>query len=92
MDLAGRSLIVGAGGSITVIERVSSYPPLNPHFHTLFLDGVYASAQQPEGSDAASSAPLFHPAPKPTSGSSVSSRGPVFSGEGESTDWPEIPD
>jgi len=39
---------------------------LNPHFHTLFLDGVYAPPPQSEASDAAPSAPLFQAAPKPT--------------------------
>ena len=39
---------------------------LNPHFHTLFLDGVYVPSQNAEAPDAAPSAPLFYPAPKPT--------------------------
>jgi len=53
-------------GSVTVIQRASSDLRLNPHFHTLFLDGVYVPTQQPETPDAESPAPLFHPAPKPT--------------------------
>jgi len=38
-----RSNIGGKTGSVTVIQRSSSDLRLNPHFHTLFLDGVYAS-------------------------------------------------
>jgi hypothetical protein len=57
----------GKIGSVTVIQRASSDLRLNPHFHTLFLDGVYVPAQCPsEGSHAAPSAPLFQAAPKPT--------------------------
>ena len=38
-----RHNIGGKTGSVTVIQRASSDLRLNPHFHTLFLDGVYAS-------------------------------------------------
>lgn len=53
-------------GSVTVIQRASSDLRLNPHFHTLFLDGVYVSPQQSETSDATPSTPLFQAALKPT--------------------------
>jgi hypothetical protein len=46
-------------GAVTVIQRASSDLRLNPHFHTLFLDGVYHPG--PEGE-----APVFQTAPKPT--------------------------
>ena len=35
-------------GSVTVIQRVSSDLRLNPHFHTLFRDGVYVLPENPE--------------------------------------------
>ena len=60
-----RQLPEGRTGSITVIQRASSDLRLNPHFHTLFLDGVYVTVQS-EDSDGSTAAPLFHPAPKPT--------------------------
>ena len=53
-------------GSVTVIQRASSDLRLNPHFHTLFLDGVYVLSQNPEAAVAAPFTPIFHPAPKPT--------------------------
>jgi len=43
----------GRTGSVTVIQRVGSALNLNPHFHTLFLDGVFVRV-----SDGAVS---FHP-------------------------------
>jgi hypothetical protein len=54
-----RGLRGGACGAVAVIQRGSSDLRLNPHFHLLFLDGVYL----PDGPDGA---PLFHPAPGPT--------------------------
>ena len=45
-------------GSVTVIQRFNSALGANPHFHTLFLDGVYTF---PVGR-----APVFHPTPAPT--------------------------
>lgn len=35
-------------GSVTVIQRASSDLRLNPHFHTLFLDGAYRSDSEDE--------------------------------------------
>ena len=44
-------------GAIAVIQRFNSAAAASPHFHTLFLDGVFSFA--PGG------APLFHPTPAP---------------------------
>jgi len=46
-------------GGLTVIQRASSDLRCNPHFHTVFLDGVYVRDQQ-------GGAPVFHPAPPPS--------------------------
>jgi hypothetical protein len=43
---------------VTVIQRFNSALGANPHFHTVFLDGVYTF---PVGR-----APVFHPTPAPT--------------------------
>jgi len=45
-------------GSLTVVQRFGSALGLNIHFHTLVLDGVYAT--QPDGKL------LFHPLPAPS--------------------------
>ncbi|MEO6096996.1 MAG: transposase zinc-binding domain-containing protein [Fibrobacteria bacterium] len=45
-------------GSVTVIQRASSDLRLNPHFHTLFLDGAYRPGSEGEH-------PVFEPAPRP---------------------------
>jgi len=45
-------------GAVTVIQRFNSALGASPHFHTLFLDGVYSF---PLGR-----APVFHPTPGPT--------------------------
>jgi hypothetical protein len=57
---ARRQGVVGAikTGAVTVIQRFNSALGANPHFHTLFLDGVYTF---PIGR-----APVFHPTPAPT--------------------------
>jgi len=54
-----RQGVVGAlkTGAVTVIQRFNSALGANPHFHTLFLDGVYTL---PVGR-----APVFHPTPAP---------------------------
>jgi hypothetical protein len=39
----------GETGTVTVIQRANSDLRLNPHLHTIFLDGVY-SQYQPEAS------------------------------------------
>jgi hypothetical protein len=49
----------GKCGAVTVTQRASSDLRLNPHFHTLFLDGVYVQGSE-EGD-----APVFHPAAPP---------------------------
>ena len=49
-------------GGVTVIQRASSDLRLNPHFHTLFLDGVYV--RDSERDDHAP--PVFHQAPPPS--------------------------
>jgi hypothetical protein len=35
---------IGKSGAVVVVQRCSSDLKLNPHFHALFLDGVYRSA------------------------------------------------
>ena len=57
---ARRQGVVGAikTGAVTVIQRFNSALGANPHFHTLFADGVYSF---PVGR-----APVFHPTPAPT--------------------------
>jgi hypothetical protein len=45
-------------GSVTVIQRASSDLRLNPHFHTLFLDGAYQAGSEGE-------APVFESASTP---------------------------
>jgi len=37
-----RGLPTGESGALTVIQRANSDLRLNPHFHTVFLDGVYS--------------------------------------------------
>jgi len=41
-----RGLGGGKSGAVTVVQRVSSDLRLNPHFHTLALDGVYLENEQ----------------------------------------------
>ena len=45
-------------GAVTVIQRFNSALGASPHFHTLFLDGVYSFTL--------GRAPVFHPTPGPT--------------------------
>ena len=54
-----RGLPTGESGALTVIQRANSDLRLNPHFHTVFLDGVYS----PDGDGRGQ---MFHPAPGPT--------------------------
>ena len=54
-----RDLPAGETGAVTVIQRANSDLRLNPHLHTVFLDGVYAP-------DRGSRGQMFHPAPTPT--------------------------
>ena len=56
--LAALGVPGGQCGAVTVIQRAASDLRLNPHFHTLFLDGVYAPG--PDGSR------VFHQAPTPS--------------------------
>ncbi len=59
----------GKNGAVTVIQRASSDLRLNPHFHTLFLDGVYLPSQAVKASAGVASdgeAPAFAEAPMPT--------------------------
>jgi hypothetical protein len=44
---------------VTVIQRANSDLRLNPHLHTIFLDGVYAPDRDGKGK-------MFHPAPAPS--------------------------
>ena len=55
---AERSLHAGETGAVTVIQRANSDLRLNPHLHTIFLDGVYAPDGDGKGQ-------IFHPAPAP---------------------------
>jgi hypothetical protein len=56
---ADRGLPGGQCGSVTAIHRASSDIRCDPHFHCLFLDGVYAPDGDGKGQ-------MFHPAPAPT--------------------------
>jgi hypothetical protein len=57
--LLERNLPNGETGAVTVIQRANSDLRLSPHFHCLFLDGVYAPDQ--DGKTL-----IFHPAPAPS--------------------------
>jgi hypothetical protein len=54
-----RGLPAGESGAVTVIQRANSDLRLNPHLHTIFLDGVYAPDRDGKGK-------MFHPAPAPS--------------------------
>jgi hypothetical protein len=54
-----RGLPAGETGALTVIQRANSDLRLSPHFHTLFLDGVYSADRDGKGR-------MFHPAPGPS--------------------------
>ncbi len=54
-----RGLPPGETGAVTVIQRANSDLRLNPHLHTIFLDGVYSPDPDGKGQ-------MFHPAPAPT--------------------------
>jgi hypothetical protein len=45
--MRGRGIEGGKSGAVTAVQRVSSDFRLNPHLHTLGLDGVFA--EQPDG-------------------------------------------
>jgi hypothetical protein len=55
-EAAGSGAPDGECGAVTVIQRANSDLRLNPHFHVLQLDGVYAPGRD-------GGAPIFHPAP-----------------------------
>ena len=55
-----RHLSGSKGGAVTTVQRVSSDLRLNPHFHTLCLDGVYVEDED--------SKLIFHPLPCLTNG------------------------
>jgi len=54
-----RGLPSGETGAVTAIQRTSSDLRLSPHFHTLYLDGLYSPDRDGKGL-------MFHPAPAPT--------------------------
>jgi hypothetical protein len=54
-----RGLPAGETGAVTVIQRANSDLRLNPHLHTIFLDGIYAPDGDGKGQ-------MFHPALVPT--------------------------
>jgi hypothetical protein len=71
----------GGPGAVTVIQRANSDLRLNPHFHTVFLDGVYSpdreGARKARGAGRGRCGPevpeggdnrvqMFHPAAAPT--------------------------
>lgn len=47
----------GRGGAVTVVQRCSADVKLNPHLHSVVLDGVFTAAPEPDAK------PLFHPLP-----------------------------
>jgi hypothetical protein len=53
-----RGLPAGETGAVTVIQRANSDLRLNPHLHTIILDGLYAADRDGKGQ-------MFHPAPAP---------------------------
>ena len=46
---AARGLPDGETGAVTVIQRANSDLRLSPHFHTLFLDGLYSADRDGKG-------------------------------------------
>jgi hypothetical protein len=54
-----RGLPDGETRAVTVIQRANSDLRLSPHFHTLFLDGVFSADIDGKGR-------MFHPAPTPS--------------------------
>jgi len=54
-----RGLPDGETGAVTAIQRANGDLRLSPHFHTLFLDGVFGPDRDGKGR-------MFHPAPGPT--------------------------
>jgi hypothetical protein len=77
---AERGLPAGETGAVTVIQRANSDLRLNPHLHTIFLDGVYSpdgeGARKARGVGRGRCGPevpeggdgngrMFHPAPAP---------------------------
>jgi len=56
---AERGLPNGETGAVTVIQRANSDLRLDPHLHTIFLDGLYSLDGDGKGQ-------MFHPAPAPT--------------------------
>ena len=48
---ADRGLRAGQGGAVTAIQRASSDLRCNPHFHTLFLDGLCGAPHRPSYAD-----------------------------------------
>jgi hypothetical protein len=54
-----RGLPEGETGAVTAIQRANSDLRLSPHFHSLFLDGLYGPDRDGRGL-------MFHPAPAPS--------------------------
>jgi hypothetical protein len=54
-----RGLPPGETGAVAVIQRANSDLRLNPHVHSIFLDGVYSADRDGKGL-------MFHPAPAPS--------------------------
>jgi hypothetical protein len=54
--------VVGHGGAVTVVQRTSADLRLNPHYHAIVLDGVFAPGEPGEGGRAQ----VFHALPSLT--------------------------
>jgi len=50
--------VTGQSGAITVLQRTSADLRLNPHWHSVVLDGVFVPGSEP------GAAPVFHPLPE----------------------------
>jgi hypothetical protein len=57
MEIEGA--VGGRGGAVTVVQRTSADLKLNPHLHSVFLDGVFVAG--PDGGDGK---PVFHTLPR----------------------------
>jgi hypothetical protein len=60
--LRALSGVVGQGGAVTVVQRTSADLRLNPHYHAIVLDGVFAPGEPGEHGRA----PVFHALPSLT--------------------------
>ncbi len=59
----------GRGGAVTVVQRTSADLKLNPHLHSVFLDGVFVAGSDGSGGDGGDGGggdrkPVFHALPR----------------------------